>query len=91
MKTVNTNIVTTLAAAAALAFSSLSLAAPVNINTADAEQIAEALNGVGMSRAMAIVAYRDSNGNFSSAEELIAVKGIGQATLDRNREDILVK
>ena len=64
MKIVNTKIASTLAAAAALFFSSLSMAAPVNVNTASAEQIAEALNGVGLSRAMAIVEYRDSNGKF---------------------------
>ena len=91
MKIVNKKIASTLAAAAALVFSSLSMAAPVNVNTASAEQIAEALNGVGLSRAMAIVEYRDSNGKFSSPDELIAVKGIGEATLERNREDILVK
>lgn len=84
-------IVTPLAAAAALVFSSLSLAAPVNVNSANAEQIAEALNGIGMARAQAIVAYRDSNGMFTSADDLVAVKGIGQATLERNRDDILVK
>ena len=84
-------IVSPLAAAAALVFASLSQAAPVNVNTASAEQIAEALNGVGMSRAEAIVQYRDNNGHFTSADDLTLVKGIGQSTLDRNRADILLK
>ena len=90
MKTLNKTFVATLAGAA-LALSSLVQAAPVNVNTANAEQIAEALNGVGMARAQAIVTYRDTNGLFNSADELVMVKGIGQSTLERNREDILVK
>ncbi len=90
MKTLNKTFVATLAGAA-LALSSLVQAAPVNVNTANAEQIAEALNGVGMARAQAIVSYRDTNGLFNSADELVMVKGIGQSTLERNREDILVK
>ena len=62
----------------------------VNVNTADAEAIAEALVGVGKTRAEAIVAYREQFGKFYAAEELTAVKGIGQATIDRNQDRILV-
>ena len=47
------------------------------INTASAEEIADVLPGVGEKKAQAIVAYREKNGAFQSAEELEAIKGIG--------------
>jgi competence protein ComEA len=65
-------------------------AGPVNVNTADAETIAEELQGVGLSRAQAIVEYRKANGPFKSADELTAVQGIGERTLEINRGNILV-
>ncbi|MDZ7751510.1 MAG: helix-hairpin-helix domain-containing protein [Gammaproteobacteria bacterium] len=58
---------------------------PVNINTASAEAIAEAIKGVGMQKASAIVAYRDAHGPFKSVDELAAIKGIGAKTLEQNR------
>ena len=79
-----------IAAFAALAFSSISMAAPVNINTASAEQIAEALNGVGLSKAQAIVDYREAYGLFNQADEIVYVRGIGEATYLKNKADILV-
>lgn len=63
----------------------------VNINTATAEMIAENLTGVGLRRAEAIVAYRDSFGPFYSAEELTAVKGIGKSTVEKNASRILIE
>ncbi len=86
MKTINT-----LAALAALTFSSLTAAAPVNINTAPASEIADALNGIGMSKAQAIVDYRSAYGNFSQADEIVFVRGIGESTFEKNKDDILVK
>ena len=65
-------------------------AQPVNINTADAATIANSLKGVGQSKAEAIVAYREKNGAFKSAEELAKVQGIGDKTVAANRELILV-
>ncbi len=61
---------------------------PVNINTADAETLAAALDGVGISKARAIVAHRDSEGPFRHPDELVKVKGIGLSTVDRNRDVI---
>jgi competence protein ComEA len=61
-------------------------AEPVNINTADATTIAASLNGIGDSKARAIVDYREKNGPFKSADELVKVKGVGLKTVDKNRE-----
>ena len=83
--------ITTLAALAALTISSVTLAAPVNINTADAAEIAAALNGVGLSKAQAIVDYREAYGQFSQANEIVFVRGIGESTYENNKSDILVK
>lgn len=76
--------------ASLLAFSTLAAQAgePVNINTADAKTIAAALDGVGISKAKAIVAYRNSQGPFQHPDELVKVKGIGLGTVDRNRDMI---
>jgi competence protein ComEA len=63
---------------------------PVNINTADANALAQSLDGVGLAKAQAIIAWREANGDFDSADQLTSVKGIGQSLVDRNRESILV-
>jgi len=60
----------------------------VNVNTASAEEISTALTGIGMSKAQAIVRYREAHGAFKHADELVNVKGIGLSTVDRNREFI---
>ena len=67
------------------------LAGPVNINTADAEAISRSLQGVGLSKARAIVEYRQKHGPFKSAEDLSLVKGIGDKTVELNRDNILVE
>ena len=59
--------------------------AAVNINKADAATLAAALNGVGMARAEEIIRYRESYGPFTTVEQLAEVKGIGPATIDKNR------
>lgn len=66
----------------------LAWAGPVDINKADAATIAKELKGIGLSRAQAIVAYRDKNGAFKSAEDLRKIKGIGAKTLELNRPNI---
>ena len=63
---------------------------PVNVNTADAEELADALKGVGKSKAAAIIEYRDQNGAFKHVDELVNVKGIGIRTVDINRDYILL-
>ena len=72
----------------ALCLAGASHAAPttgtVNINTADAATLDRLLDGVGPSKAQAIITYRKANGPFRSAADLAKVKGIGEATVKRN-------
>ncbi|MGX0891674.1 competence protein ComEA [Pseudomonas sp. ADAK2 TE3594] len=64
--------------------------AKVDLNGADAPTLQRELTGIGEAKAKAIVAYRESNGPFSSVDELLEVKGIGKAILDKNREKLEV-
>jgi competence protein ComEA len=66
-------------------------AATVNINTADAATLSDRLTGVGLTRAQEIVRYRESYGPFSTVEELTDVKGIGPATVEKNRARIVLE
>jgi competence protein ComEA len=81
----------TLTALVVILFSSITFASSVNINAASAEEIAAALNGVGSTKAQAIVEYRTANGDFSIASQIVDVSGIGAATYEKNKADILVK
>lgn len=63
----------------------------VNINVASAAEIQDKLVGIGAKKAQAIVDYRTKNGAFSSIEQLKEVSGIGSATLDKNRERIVLQ
>ena len=56
----------------------------VNVNTATAEEL-ETLTGIGPALAQAIVDYRAEHGAFRSAEDLLLVKGIGEARATRSR------
>lgn len=60
----------------------------VNINTANAEELASGLDGIGQSKAELIVKYRDMHGEFKHADELVNVRGIGLSTVDKNRDRI---
>lgn len=78
--------------AAALTVTSLAaVAAPVNINTADAKALETGLVGVGSKTAKAIVDYRTKNGAFKSVEDLEKVKGIGPKLVEKNRSNLSVK
>jgi competence protein ComEA len=61
----------------------------VNINTATAEELTE-LAGIGEKKAAAIVRHREAHGYFSSADDLAAIKGIGQKTIDGFRQQVEV-
>ena len=54
----------------------------VPLNTASTEALQE-ISGIGPVLASAIIAYREENGRFSALEELLNVKGIGEATLEK--------
>ena len=76
----------------ALGLSSLAFAAepaaPVDVNTASAQALAEAIDGVGLKRAQAIVEHREQHGAFSSVDELAQVRGVSAGIVERNRERI---
>ncbi|WP_421259516.1 ComEA family DNA-binding protein [Aeromonas sp. 602826] len=62
----------------------------VNINTATLAELTS-LKGIGDKKAQAIVDYREKQGKFSSVDQLADVNGIGPATLEANRDMIIVK
>ena len=63
----------------------------VNINTADIETLTRELNGVGAAKARAIVEFREAHGAFATVDELLEVKGIGMAILEKNLNKLTVK
>ncbi|MDH3647877.1 MAG: helix-hairpin-helix domain-containing protein [Gammaproteobacteria bacterium] len=72
-----------------IALTSASMAGPVNVNTADANTLANELNGIGHARARAIVAWRLEHGRFDSVEDLQNVKGVGTKIIRMNQGNIL--
>ena len=64
---------------APLAASAAAGAGTVNVNTASAEQL-QLLPRIGPSVAQRILDYRKENGKFSSLDDLMLVRGIGEAT-----------
>ena len=68
-----------------LSFAAFAAGPAVNINPADATQLAS-LNGIGDSKAQAIIAHRQANGPFRSVDQLAEVKGIGLKTVEKNRD-----
>ncbi|MGX4669655.1 helix-hairpin-helix domain-containing protein [Cerasibacillus sp. JNUCC 74] len=61
----------------------------ININQATTEEIEE-LNGIGPSKAAAIIQYREENGMFKQMEDLLNVSGIGEKTLEAIQDDIQI-
>ena len=59
-------------------------ATKVSINHASVEQLAQALNGVGLKKAQAIVSYREEYGPFKTLDDLKQVPGMGSALVERN-------
>ncbi|MBX9566187.1 ComEA family DNA-binding protein [Aeromonas hydrophila] len=62
----------------------------VNLNTASINELT-ALKGIGEKKAQAIVDYREKQGKFTTVDQLADVSGIGSATLEANRDMIIVK
>lgn len=65
------------------------LSGVVNVNTASAQEL-QLLPGVGEARARAIVTAREARGGFRRVEDLVEVKGIGDAMLERLRPFLVV-
>ncbi|MFC7090101.1 ComEA family DNA-binding protein [Halomonas salifodinae] len=61
--------------------------APINVNQADAEMLAE-LPGIGAAKAQAIIEDREANGPFSDPDDLTRVSGIGPATVETMRDQL---
>ena len=61
----------------------------ININTATAKEL-QTLRGIGPTMAQRIVEYRQTSGRFTTVEELTNVKGIGEKTLEKIRDNIAV-
>lgn len=61
----------------------------VNLNSADATEL-DSLPGIGPAIAARIIAWRDEYGPFRSVDELLAVSGIGEKTLDGFRDLVTV-
>jgi comEA protein len=62
----------------------------LNINTADAKQLAM-LPGIGEKTAANIIDYRTQNGNFKAVEDLSKVKGVGKKTLEKINNHIILE
>ena len=56
----------------------------VSINSASAQDLMEALNGVGLKKAQGIVSYREEFGPFKTIDDLKQVPGMGHALVERN-------
>jgi competence protein ComEA len=65
-------------------------AEPLDINMATVDELDQVLIGVGKTKAEAIVQEREKNGKFKSVDDLTRVKGIGPATIEKNRDKITV-
>lgn len=63
----------------------------VNINSASAAELQDKLVGIGAKKAQAIVEYREKHGKFLHLEQLAEVSGIGKATLEKNRDRIILE
>jgi competence protein ComEA len=61
--------------------------AKVNINTADATELAT-LPGIGPAKAEAIIKFRETHGKFKSMEDLMQVQGLGEKTVKKLKEEI---
>ena len=64
--------------------------AAVDINTATQSEL-EVVKGLGPAKAKAIITYRETNGNFKHLDELDNVKGFGKASVEKLKEELLVR
>jgi competence protein ComEA len=76
--------------AVAPAFAGEQVTGVVNVNTASAAEL-EMLPGIGASRAKALIEAREAKGGFKSLDDLLAVKGIGEASLAKLRPHLTLE
>ena len=62
----------------------------INLNTADVSKLTT-LTGVGESKALAIIAYREENGPFTSIEDIMNVPGIKEGTYEKIKDKIAIE
>ena len=62
----------------------------VNINTANLEELMT-LDGIGHTVAERILAFREKNGPFQKADDLMMVKGVGEKIFEVNKSRIALK
>lgn len=77
------------ASVAAVASGAPAATAPVNLNTASAEEL-QTLDGVGPATAADILGYRSQQGGFRSVDDLDQVPGIGPKTMEALRDKVVV-
>jgi len=64
-------------------------ARPVNINTANSEELQQ-VPGIGPATAAKILQMRKSYGAFKSVDDLLAIRGLGEKRLDKMRKYLTV-
>ena len=64
--------------------------ARVSINSASAEELMQAMNGVGLKKAQAIVSYREEFGPFKTVDDLKQVPGMGHSLVERNLAHLML-
>lgn len=73
-----------------LLFMATAAFAKVNINSADAKELAT-LPGIGKAKAEAIIKYRQEKGNFKTIKDLTKVKGIGEKIVQKIQDEVTVE
>lgn len=63
---------------------------PVDINTATAEEL-QKVPGIGVALARRIIEFREEHGRFEKVDDLLNVRGIGVASLEKLRRYVVVK
>jgi competence protein ComEA len=89
MRQITRSLAGLLAVVLLLAAAVMAADAPVNINTASADELAT-ISGIGPAKAAAIIEHRDKNGQFKTVDDLKLVRGIGDKMLEQLRPQLTV-
>lgn len=60
----------------------------INLNTANADELAKSFKGIGKKRAESIVSYRQTHGEFKSIEDLSLVRGLGKSFVSHHLSEL---